>query len=145
MIKKLISNEERIAFLNKKAVELSSIQEDELISDYDEALSEYKNQNKPWKIKFKGEIIEIPRSIPFSFSMFCMKHCYEKKGDKTVFKIPNDKVDEFICRMFGEEFFEILEKSDGVDMQFVLGTLVSDIFNKWGYSITKPKSMEKNG
>jgi|GEM_PF-3256173 len=145
--KKLVTNEERIAFLNSKMEELTNEQEQDLVSDYDQALSEYKNQNKPFLVRFKGKVFEVPRSMPFSFSMFYMRHCIVKINGKTQFQIPDDKIEEFVCRMFGKTFYSELELSDDVEMGFVLGTLVPDIFAKWGYGINraKTKSVEKNG
>ena len=133
-------NEERLAFLNEKAEELSAQQEEELVTDYDEVLKEYQTQNKPHKVKFKGRVFDVPRSIPFSFSLFYMRHCIKKQGGATVFVIPDDKQSEFIERMFGKKFLEILEQSDDVEMDFVFSKLVPDIMDKWGYNIKKSKN-----
>jgi hypothetical protein len=134
-------NKERIAFLNSKTEELAEKQEEELITNYDEALNEYKNKSKPHKIKFKGRIFEIPRSMPFSFSMFYMKYCITRQGGKTIFSIPEERVNEFIEKMFGKGFLKTLNHSDDVDMDFILSVLIPDIFDKWGYGIKTP---EKN-
>ena len=131
-------NKERIAFLNSKVEELAENQEAELITNYDEALKEYKDKSKPYKIQFKGRIFEVPRSMPFSFSMFYMRYCITKKEGKTIFDIPEERVGEFIEKMFGKAFLKTLNYSDDVDMSFILYTLIPDIFSKWGYGIKTP-------
>jgi hypothetical protein len=133
-------NEERLAFLNEKAEELSIQQEEELVTDYDAALKEYQTKNKPYKVKFKGQLFDVPRSIPFSFSLFYMRHCIKKQGGTTVFVIPDDKQSEFIERMFGKRFLKVLEQSDDVELNFVFSKLVPDIMDKWGYSVKNPKN-----
>ncbi len=133
-------NNERIAFLNEQAEELSIQQEEELVTDYDAALKEYQTKNKPYKVKFKGQIFEVPHSIPFSFSLFYMRHCIKKQGGTTVFVIPDDKQSEFIERMFGKRFLKVLEQSDDVELNFVFSKLVPDIMDKWGYSVKNPKN-----
>jgi hypothetical protein len=49
--------------------------------------------------------------------------------------VPDEKIAEFIERMFGTEFLELLMAAPDVDMNFVLLKLVPDIFGKWGYGI----------
>lgn len=141
MVNKLSTNEEKIAFLNTKTEELSQHQEQELVVDYDEALEEYQAQNKPYKIKFKGTIFNIPRSMPFSFGLFYMRYCIKKRDGKTIFEIPDDKLSEFIEKMFGKEFLDILDQSKDLELNFVVGRLIPDIMNNWGYSIVEPKNM----
>jgi hypothetical protein len=133
-------NEERIAFLNEKTEELSAEQENELVTDYDKALDEYKNKNKPYKIKFKGKIFDIPRDMPFPFSMFYMRECLHKQNGKVIFGIPEDPaiVREFIMKMFGEEFLEELDHHNDVGIRFVVETMGIDILGKWGMGIKKP-------
>jgi len=137
-IKKSATNEERIAFLNSKAEEESDLQEQELVTDYDAALREYKTKNTPHKVRFKGNIYEVPPTMPFSFSMFYMRYCIVKENGKTIFKIPDERVSDFIERMFGKRFLAALSKSDDVDLNFIIGTIVPDVFEKWGYGIKKP-------
>lgn len=133
------TNETRMAFLNAKTVEMAAEQEENLISDYDEALREWQEKNVPYKVRFKGRIFDVPRSIPFSFSLFYMRNCIQKVDGKTLFIIPDDKIAEFIERMFGEEFLSILNQSDDVELAFVVQTLVPDIMDKWGYNVKKAK------
>lgn len=139
-----MTREEKIAFLNQKTEEVVAKQEKELITDYDEALNEYKLKNKSHKIKFKGKVFDVPSSMPFSFGMFYLKHCIQKKNGKTIFSIPDDKLDEFIERMFGKKFLLELNASDDVELKFVIGELVPDIMAKWGYGINKDDNIEKN-
>ncbi len=143
------SNEDRIAHLNSKVEEISVHQEEELVADYDAALEEWQHEHKPYKVKFKGHTFEIPRSIPFNFSLFYMKNCVKKQQGKTIFTIPDDKQVEFIEKMFGKKFLELLEKADDVELDFVFSKLVPDIMHKWGYTIqgsqeTKTKATGKN-
>ncbi len=137
-VKKLANNEDRIAFLNQKAEEISQNQEEELVTDYDEALQEYKQGSTPHKVKFKGKIFDIPRSMPFSFSLFYMRNCIKKRKGKTVFEIPEDKISEFIEKMFGKDFLDTLNDSDDVELGFVVHRLIPDIMDKWGYNIKQP-------
>jgi len=83
------TNAERIAFLNEVTEKAVVAQEKELVTDYDKALLEYKNKNNPYKVRFKGRIFEIPRSMPFPFAMFYMRYCLIKKDGKTIFTIPD--------------------------------------------------------
>jgi len=134
-----MNNKERINFLDTKVEELGEQQANDLVIDYDAALKEYKQKSNPYKIKFKGRIFDVPRSMPFSFSMFYMRYCLVKKQGKTIFQIPDERIHEFIEKMFGRLFLKTLMNSDDVDMNFVMGTLVPDIFEKWGYGINTPR------
>ncbi|MFA7215376.1 MAG: hypothetical protein WC187_04955 [Bacillota bacterium] len=137
---KLLTNEQKIAFLNNKTEELSNMQEQELVMDYDEALREYQEENKPYKIKFKGRVFDVPRSMPFSFGLFYMRHCIKKVKGKTVFEIPDDRMSEFIEKMFGAEFLEMLDQSADIEMHFVISKLIPDIMNNWGYTVSQSKN-----
>ena len=132
---RLKKNAERLAFLDEKAEELAIAQEEDLVVDYDEALAEYQQKNKPRQIRFKGKVFEIPRAMPFTFALFYMRHCIKRKGGKIIFEIPEDKLGEFITKMFGKEFLEVLDQSDDVDFDFVIGRLIPDIMSSWGYNI----------
>ena len=134
------TNDERIAFLNAKTEQLASEQETELIADYDEALKEWKEKNAPYRVKFKGKIFDIPRNIPFNFSLFYLRYCIKKQDGKTLFVIPDDKQSEFIELMFGPDFLAALEGSGDIDLNFVFEKLVPDIMDKWGYSVKSPKN-----
>lgn len=133
-------NEDRIAFLNDVAEDMAVQQEEELVTDYDHALKEYQEKNKPYKVRFKGKVFEVPHSIPFTFSLFYMRHCIKRQGGKTVFTIPDDKQSEFIEKMFGKGFLSLLEQSDDVELEFVFNVLVPDIMSKWGFDIKTPKN-----
>jgi hypothetical protein len=141
------TNIERIAFLESKTEELAKDQEAELIVDFDEALSEYQMKNTPRKIRFKGKLFEIPRTMPFNFGLFYMRHCIKRREGKVFFEIPDDLLAEFITKMFGKSFLEVLDQSDDVDMSFVFDHLVPEIMSGWGYNIKsgKANSKAKNG
>lgn len=140
MVNKLSTNEEKVAFLNAKTEELSQQQEQELIVDYDDALKEYQEQNRPYKIKFKGKTFNVPHSMPFSFGLFYMRHCIKKREGKTVFEIPDERLSEFIEKMFGKEFLNTLDQSTDIDLDFVIGRLIPDIMSRWGYTVAEPKN-----
>ena len=144
--KRKMTKEEKIALLNQKTEEAAVEQEKELVTDYDEALKEYMEDNKPYKIKFKDKVFNVPSSMPFSFGMFYLKNCIQKKGGKTMFSIPDDKLNEFIEKMFGKQFLDILNSSDEVELKFVIGKLIPDIMAKWGYGVSANESgnEEKN-
>ncbi len=136
--KKLVTNEERLAFLEAKTAEVAALQEGDLVADYDAALQEYQDKNRPYKVKFKGQVFEVPRSIPFAFSLFYMRHCIKKERGKTMFIVPDDKQAEFLEKMFGRKFLAVLEQSDDIELNFIFATLVPDIMGKWGYSVKEP-------
>lgn len=142
--RKDMTNEERVALLNSKTEELVAEQEAELVTDYDQALREYRLENTPYKIKFKGRVFEVPRSVPFAFSMFAARHCMVSRGGKVIFEIPDDKMAEFIQLMFGKAFLELLEESEDVDMNFIGTRLIPDILRKWGMEINAPSAPSKN-
>ena len=133
-------NEERIEFLDTAVEQLTSQQEEELVTDYDQALKEYQEKNRPYKIRFKGKVFEVPCSIPFPFSLFYMRNCIKRQNGKTIFTIPDDKQSEFVEKMFGKEFLSLLAQSDDIELNFVFSVLVPDIMDKWGYNIKKPKN-----
>lgn len=139
-------NSERIAFLDSKTEELAKAQEADLVVDFDEALTEYQLKNAPRKIRFKGQVFEIPRSMPFSFGLFYMRHCIKRREGKVFFEVPEDQLAEFITKMFGKSFLEVLDQSDDVDMNFVFEHLVPEIMEGWGYNIKSgEKTKVKNG
>ena len=145
-IKKSATNDERIAYLNSKVEELSELQEQELVTDYDAALKEYKTKNVPYKVRFKGKIYEVPMTMPFSFSMFYMRYCIVKENGKTIFKIPDNLIGAFIEKMFGTSFLQALHENDDIELNFILGTIVPDVFEKWGYGIkTSGKNAQTPG
>jgi hypothetical protein len=136
-------NIERIAFLESKTEEMAKAQEAELIVDFDEALSEYQLKNTPRKIRFKGRVFEIPRSMPFNFGLFYMRHCIKRREGKVFFEVPDELLGEFITKMFGKSFLEVLDQSDDVDMNFVFEHLVPEIMEGWGYNIKSGKASTK--
>lgn len=142
MEERKMTDAEKISFLNKKVDEEAQEQEENLVADYDAVLREYKEQNKPYYVKFKGKRFAIPHSMPFNFGLFYMRNCIKKRQGKTMFEIPEDKLSEFIEKMFGTEFLETLNQSDDVELEFVLGRLIPDIFEKWGYDIKNPQKNE---
>ena len=138
-------NMERIAFLEEKTAELVQEQESELVTDYDQALEEYEFKNKPHKIKFNGKVFKIPHTMPFSFSMFYMRHCLIKQGGKTMFTIPDDKLATFIEKMFGADFLNEFDQNNKASLDFLLQIIIPDVMYKWGYNVKSNKPTEKNG
>ena len=145
-LKALTNNEDRVKYLNSKAQELSDKEAEDLVADYDAALVEFKSKHKvnTFKIKFKGKVFEMPNTMPFSFSMFYLRNCVIKKDGKTIFDIPDHLIAEFIERMFGKDFIELMSMSDDVDIKFVVEKIIPDVFTRWGYVITKEDLERKN-
>lgn len=137
----LATNEDRILFLDQKAAELQQVQQEDLVADYDEALREYENQNKPHYVKFAGEVFAVPREMPFNFAAFYFRHCIRKVRGKTEMVVPEDKLYEFIELMFGREFLSVLERSD-VGMNFVFERIVPDIMKMWGHDVNAEKKQK---
>lgn len=138
------SNEERLQMLADKTEELAEEQEKNLVTDYDKALKEYKEKNKSYQVKFKGNVYEVPASMPFKFGLFYMRNCIKKIDGKTLFVVPDDKLDEFIILMFGRTFLESLQEDDQVELNFIIKVLIPDIMDKWGYNVSSKEEVGKN-
>jgi len=130
----LNDRETRLAYLNDKVEQLAEEQEAELVSDYDEAEAEYRKVKPPIHIRFRGHDFVLPATMPFSFSMFFMRNCVKRKGDKLFMEVPDDKVAELIERMFGSAFLKLLEETD-VELGFVVDHMIPDIMGKWGQQV----------
>lgn len=133
------SNDERILFLNQAAEELARRQAENLVADYDAALAEYRDKNRPFVVRFGGRNYELPRSMPFAFTMFYLRHCLQRRGGRTVFEVPDDRLGEFLTLMFGRRFARDIETS-GVEVNFVMSRIVPDIMGRWGLSVTGSQS-----
>jgi len=125
------SREDRVRFLNNAVQELADEQEAQLVSDFDQAEAEYRKEKPPLHVRFRGQDFVLPGTMPFSFSMFFMRYCLKRQGDKLTMEVPDEMVPELIERMFGKAFLSLLEESD-VEMGFVLDRMVPDILAKWG-------------
>ena len=136
--KKLVSNEERVAYLNTKAQEICQREEDELVLDFDQALAE--KAEKPIKVKFQGKVYNVPAQMPFNFAMFFFRNCYKKISGRTQIQVPEEKLAQFVELMFGKEFLSVVEKTS-VPMNFVFDTIAQSIMAKWGYA-TQPAGGE---
>ncbi|TPE66378.1 hypothetical protein [Halalkalibacterium halodurans] len=132
------TQEERLSLLDQKADELSRIQQDQLVADYDEAIAEHENGDKPKYVKFAGEYFEISKEMPFRFATFYFRHCVRKVKGKTQMEVPEDKMFEFIELMLGKKFLERLEQSDA-GVHFVFKHIVPDIMSMWGYDVKSDK------
>lgn len=137
-----MTNEERMALLNAKTEEVALNQEEQLVADYDAALEEFHRENKPFKVKFKGKVFNIPSSMPFSFGMFYMRHCVQKINGVTQFIIPEELIGEFIEKMFGPTFLAEID-DDTTELAFIMEKIIPDIMDKWGYSVSKNKVTEQ--
>jgi hypothetical protein len=136
-----VDNNERMALLDEKLDELRDEQEKDLLLDFDKAIEE--KQGKPYTIKFKNEIYEIPCQMPFNFSTFFFRYCYKKQNGKVIIEVPEDRMIQYIELMFGKKFVNALEKST-VTVDMVFDDLSTTILGKWGYGIDKKSNdMEK--
>ena len=140
--KKVVSNEERVAFLNAKAEEICKREEDELVLDFDQALAE--KAQKPIKVRFQGKVYNVPAQMPFNFAMFFFRNCYKKVGGNMQVQVPEEKLPQFVELMFGKEFLNTVENTD-VPMNFVFETIAQSIMAKWGYETQPAGGEAKNG
>ncbi|WP_245808823.1 hypothetical protein [Shouchella patagoniensis] len=125
---------DRLQILNEKAEELSQIQQEQLVADYDDALAEELNEQKHQYVKFAGNLFEIPTEMPFQFATFYFRHCVQKVKGKTQMAVPEEKMYDFIELMLGKEFLKHLEQSNA-GVNFVFKHVVPDIMKLWGYDV----------
>jgi hypothetical protein len=138
----------RLKLLDEAEERAREYQETELASDYDEALKEYNKTKKQLYVKFQGKRYRIPSTIPFSLSVFIMRECIQKKkmpdgSMKEIFVFPDDKIFDFIERVFGKEFAIAVMNSD-IDSQFIADVIVPDILAKWGL-VLQTTAQKKTG
>jgi hypothetical protein len=133
-------NNKRLAFLNEKQDEMAQRQENGLVLDFDQALKEAKHETLT--IKLLKESFELPAEMPYSFSMFFLRHCYKKIKGKWVVIMPDDKMTQFLDLMFGQRFLNFLEssKNQNISINFVFKKIVPEILDKWGYGLEKDNS-----
>lgn len=125
--------------LDKAEAELLADEQTGLTADFDEMLEDYRRQeeNKPFTYKLGGRVFEVPRTCPTDFTFFYLRHCVEKRGDRVLFKLPTDRLDEFFELMFGPGFGKALA-GKRVDMGFVLERIVPEVLSKWELDIKRP-------
>ncbi|WP_054705377.1 hypothetical protein [Bacillus sp. JCM 19041] len=129
----------RLELLDQKAEELSTIQQEQLVADYDDALAEQLNEQKHQYVKFSGEYFEIPTEMPFQFATFYFRYCVQKVKGKTKMAVPEEKMYEFIELMLGKDFLAHLEQSKA-GVNFVFKHIVPDIMKLWGYDVKGSQS-----
>lgn len=127
----VVSNEERMRRLDAAVAKAAAAEQKELSIDFDEALEEYRRQNKPLRVTFLGEQYELPRTTPANFAMFYIAYCLQRDGDQWRFEVPEDKFREFLELMFGPRFSTRVAESD-VEIGFVLRQIVPRILVAWG-------------
>ena len=137
--KPVMSKEERsrrnLLVLNRAEEEMAADQELELAADYDEAYEEWKTKDKPYLVKFLGQVFKVPRTQPFAYALFISKHTkrsYSKQQKKEITElvIPEHKGEEYIKLMLGEAFVEALGESD-VSLNYVMERIAPDIHRMW--------------
>lgn len=128
-------NLDRRKLLNDGLKDVEKLEELDLAIDFDEALKEYSSKNKSHKIKFKGRVFNIPFTMPFTFGMFYMRNCLVRRDGGVFFEIPTDLMAEFIDKMFGKEFLEMLNMEQDVELNFIVGVLVPQIMELWGHAV----------
>ena len=140
-LEKLNNNEDREKFLDDKLEEIKEQQEAELLIDFDQALKEKENKDKPYTVKFEGKYFNVPREMPFDFSVFFFRHCLKKKNGTIDMNLPEDKMMEFIKLMFGADMLRALETSKKrPSIDFVFSKLSAPILEKWGYGQDQKKN-----
>ena len=141
---------ENIARLNNAHKQLIDEQEHQLLVDFDAAYEEWKAKDKPLTVKFKGKIYSVPRRQPFAYSLFISRHTKRKydhklKREVPQLFIPEDKAEEYVRLMFGEEFLQAMKASD-VEVDFVMDKIAPEIHKIWqGEQITEGKNAQTPG
>lgn len=140
-----MNNEERLNFLNEKESEIEKREEKELTFDFDKALEESKKKEEYMTLKLGGRIFKIPVKMPYNFGIFFLRYGFKKVNGKMTVDLPDDKVNEFILLMFGQEFsnFLIHQKDQSISIEFVFSNIVPPILDKWGYAVKKMKEETK--
>ena len=128
-------NEDRRKFLNNALKDVEQAEAVDLAIDFDEALKEYTVKNAPHKIKLKGRVFEVPFTMPFSFGMFYMRNCLKKRDNGVFFEIPTDLMSEFLDKMFGKKFLDMLDEEQDVEMNFIVGVLIPEVMSLWGHAV----------
>jgi hypothetical protein len=137
----------RLRLLDEAEERAREYQTMELSSDYDEAIKEHRKRKQPLLVKFQGKRYEMPSSIPFSLSVFIMRDCIQKKKGpdgkmKEIFVFPDDKVLDFMERVFGKKFASAVMDSD-IGTDFVAEVIIPDILGKWGLMLNDTPAVEK--
>ena len=140
-------DQDKLKYLDNKFNEIKRNEEKDLVIDFDKAVEEHYNKSQKLKVKFMGKYYEVPSEMSFNFAMFFFRNCMrtDDQTGKTIFDIPDSKIQEFIERMFGSDFLEALESCNNhkVTMSFVFKNLSMEILEKWGYKIN-PENENKN-
>jgi hypothetical protein len=130
-----MNNEEKFNKLNEAHERIEKEKYEGLTFDFDKALEESKAENI--KIKLFNKVFELPPKIPFSFSMFLFRYCFKIKNGRKNLVVPDDKISEFITKMFGKTFLRELEKSDTITTEFIMQNVSISILNHWGMDMKK--------
>ena len=135
-----MTNKDRLKILHGAIDEIKQSESVSLSLDFDEALKEHETAKRPIRIKFKGRSYKLPSSMPMSFMLFFSKNCIKRVKGKEIIEVPNDKIAEFIERMFGTEFLLAMEKHQ-VGMETVMESFVQKILTAWGYETKDEKKI----
>jgi len=131
-----MTNDDRRKVLYNAIDKIKERESQDITLDFDEAIKEHETKNKPIQIKLKGKIYELPSSMPFTFLLYFSRHCVKKKKGKEMIEVPNDKVWEFIEKMFGAEFTKAIEKHN-IGLETVMDTFVPRVLEAWGYKASE--------
>lgn len=101
-----------------------------LIIDFDEAVAEQKAD--PIKVKFQGEVFELPSAPPAWLPLFINR----KAQDGVI----DDQANlEVIERLLGKDFADrILDGSNFISFDLINDVILSPVFEEWGLEITDP-------
>src|SRR5690625_597598 len=113
------------------AARLAKKEEEDLFIDFDEAVKE--NKAKAIRVKFDGQVFNLPRTVPAWLPLFLNKR---DGSDKDTLK--------HIESLLGTDFAEkiISEKNNFVSFDLVNDKILTPVMARWGINFTN--ATEKN-
>ena len=129
-------NEDKMNLLNEKLELETRMQEAELLLDFDEILEEAKKE-KPLAVKFNNQLFEVPKKMPFNFSMFFFRYCLKKRNGKQYVEVPEEKMLQFVELMIGKKFTGYLERNrnSNISIEMIFDKIANPVMKQWGYDI----------
>lgn len=107
-----------------------------LIIDFDEAVKEQKEE--AIKVKFDGELFELPADPPAWLPLFINRH----QNDDGV--VEDNANLEIIGRLLGDEFAsKILDSDNHISFNLINDKILSPVFKHWGMEISDDSGNEK--
>jgi len=142
--------------LDKAYNDIKSQQQEELVIDFDAAVEAQKK--KSIKIKFRGEVYEIPPETPQWYMNIVNRKLHEVEALKTEgmtegqlierLEINDKQNEEIFRRLFGDEFVNEYLNENFVSVSVLNRELLNPILVKWGWKpavdTTEKKSMTQD-